>query len=202
MIPAQARERKLVQAPNLRFDLSDSWLYLALFGIVIGFWIWGGSGFFALENFRNILFDTSVIAMLAIGMAYLIIAGHFDLSVGSILIFSSVVAAKVMVALAGSTQEVQAGVYPHATRAILIGFLAAIVAGGVWGAINAYLVVRRGLPSFIVTLGTLGAALSLAQVLSQGANVSYVPPAVQSDFGGRLVLGESPCSCSSPRRRW
>jgi ribose transport system permease protein len=177
-------------APDIRrIDLADSWLYLALAGIVIGFWIWGGSGFFALENFRNILFDTSVIAMLAIGMAYLIIAGHFDLSVGSILIFSSVVAAKVMVALAGSTAEVQAGIYPHQTLAIVVGLLAAVVAGGAWGAVNAYLVVRRRLPSFIVTLGTLGAALSLAQVLSDGANVSYVPPAVQSDFGGRLVLG-------------
>jgi ribose transport system permease protein len=189
VIPAQANERKVVPAPNLKVDLAESWLYLALLGIIVGFWIWGGSGFFALENFRNILFDTSVIAMLAIGMAYLIIAGHFDLSVGSILIFSSVVAAKVMVALAGSTQEVQAGIYPHAALAIIAGILAAIVAGGVWGVINAYLVVRRGLPSFIVTLGTLGAALSLAQVLSKGANVSYVPPAVQSDFGGKLILG-------------
>ena len=189
------RERAATAPPEAagpqrrRFDLSDSWLYLALAGIVVGFWIWGGSGFFALENFRNILFDTSVIAMLAIGMAYLIIAGHFDLSVGSILIFSSVVAAKVMVALAGTTEQVQAGVYPHATLAILVGILAAIVAGAAWGAVNAYLVVRRRLPSFIVTLGTLGAALSLAQVLSNGANVSYVPPAVQTDFGGRLVFG-------------
>jgi ribose transport system permease protein len=172
-----------------RIDISESWLFLALAGIVVGFWIWGGSGFFALENFRNILFDTSVIAMLAIGMAYLIIAGHFDLSVGSILIFSSVVAAKVMVALAGTTQEVQAGIYPHATLAIVAGIGAAIVAGAVWGMVNGYLVVRRGLPSFIVTLGTLGAALSLAQVLSEGANVSYVPPQVQSDFGGRLIAG-------------
>jgi ribose transport system permease protein len=170
-------------------DLADSWLYVALAGIVLGFWIWGGSGFFALENFRNILFDTSVIAMLAIGMAYLIIAGHFDLSVGSILIFSSVVAAKVMVALAGTTAEVQSGIYPHQTIAILAGVLAAILAGAAWGSVNAYLVVRRRLPSFIVTLGTLGAALSLAQVLSDGANVSYVPPAVQSDFGGRLIFG-------------
>ena len=172
-----------------RIDISESWLFLALAGIVVGFWIWGGSGFFALENFRNILFDTSVIAMLAIGMAFLIIAGHFDLSVGSILIFSSVVAAKVMVALAGTTEQVQAGIYPHATRAIILGVLAACVAGAAWGMINGYLVVRRGLPSFIVTLGTLGAALSLAQVLSQGANVSYVPPSVQSDFGGRLIAG-------------
>ena len=104
-----------------------------MLGIVVGFWIWGGSGFFALENFRNILFDTSVIAMLAIGMAYLIIAGHFDLSVGSILIFSSVVAAKVMVALAGSTQEVQ----PASTRTprsrSSLGILAAIVAGAACG---------------------------------------------------------------------
>ena len=172
-----------------RIDISESWLFLALAGIVVGFWIWGGSGFFALENFRNILFDTSVIAMLAIGMAFLIIAGHFDLSVGSILIFSSVVAAKVMVALAGTTEQVQAGIYPHAARAIILGVLAACVAGAAWGMINGYLVVRRGLPSFIVTLGTLGAALSLAQVLSQGANVSYVPPSVQSDFGGRLIAG-------------
>jgi ribose transport system permease protein len=172
-----------------RFDLSQSWLYLALAGIVVGFWIWGGSDFFALENFRNVLFDTSVIAMLAIGMAYLIIAGHFDLSVGSVLIFASVIAAKVMVALAGTTEEVQAGVYPHAGLAIVAGILAAIAAGAAWGAVNGYLVVRRRLPSFIVTLGTLGAALSLAQVLSKGANVSYVPPAVQSEFGGRLVLG-------------
>ena len=98
--------------PRPRIDISESWLFLALLGIIVGFWIWGGSGFFALENFRNILFDTSVIAMLAIGMAFLIIAGHFDLSVGSILIFSSVVAAKVMVALAGTTQQVQAGHLP------------------------------------------------------------------------------------------
>jgi ribose transport system permease protein len=170
-------------------DLTEHWLYIALAGIVVGFWIWGGSGFFALENFRAILFDTSVIAMLAIGMAYLIIAGHFDLSVGSILIFSSVVAAKVMVALAGTTQEVQAGIYPNAAWAIPVGLLCAVLAGGLWGMINGYLVVRRGLPSFIVTLGTLGAALSLAQVLSDGANVSYVPPAVQSSFGGLLIGG-------------
>ena len=121
-MPTQVRERSVTQpqAPGMpgpgRIDISESWLFLALAGIVVGFWIWGGSGFFALENFRNILFDTSVIAMLAIGMAYLIIAGHFDLSVGSILIFSSVVAAKVMVALAGTTEQVQAGIYPHATR--------------------------------------------------------------------------------------
>jgi ribose transport system permease protein len=187
---AQTQEPpRVARTPSVTFDLAESWLYLALLGIVVGFWIWGGGDFFALENFRNILFDTSVIAMLAIGMAYLIIAGHFDLSVGSILIFSSVVAAKVMVALAGTTEQVQNGVFPHATIAILAGIAAAIVAGAAWGLVNGYLVVRRGLPSFIVTLGTLGAALSLAQVLSKGANVSYVPPAVQSDFGGRLVLG-------------
>ncbi|HTE62477.1 MAG TPA: ABC transporter permease [Solirubrobacteraceae bacterium] len=187
--PAALRGMTLGGLRPGRVDLSESWLYLALLGIVVGFWIWGGSGFFALENFRNILFDTSVIAMLAIGMAYLIIAGHFDLSVGSMLIFSSVVAAKVMVALAGTTEQVQAGIYPHATIAIVAGVLAAIVAGAAWGVVNGLLVVKKGLPSFIVTLGTLGAALSLAQVLSQGANISYIPPAVQSSFGGRLVLG-------------
>jgi len=182
--PAAAPRDSLV-----RRLLTTGWIYLALVLIVAAFSVWGGSEFLGWTNFEDILYNSSTIVLLAIGAAFLIIGGQLDLSLGSVLVFSSVVGAKTMVALGGPAEQTAVGVYTHTGRAIAVGIVVAVVAGGLWGLVNGLLVTKLGVPSFIVTLGTLGMALGLAQVITDGANVSNLPPELQSDIGARTVAG-------------
>jgi len=100
-------------------------------------------------------------------------------------VFSEVIAAKLIVAMAGSAT---AG-YPHALVAILAGTLVAILVGVAWGTLNGVLVTRLKIPSFIITLGTLGMALGLAQVITAGTDVTGLPPQMITDLGMKQVAG-------------
>jgi ribose transport system permease protein len=169
--------------------LTTGWIYLALGLIVLAFSIWGGSAFLAVTNFKDILYNSSEIVLLAVGVAFLIIAGHLDLSLGSVLVFASVVGAKTMGALSGSAAQTAVGIYPHAGVGIAVGIVVCVLAGTAWGLFNGLCVTRLKMPSFIVTLGSLGMALGLAEVITRGTNVSTVPPQIQSDLGAREVAG-------------
>jgi ribose transport system permease protein len=144
-----------------------------------------GGQFFNVSNFRDIVFNASGTMLLAVGAAYLIIGGQLDLSIGSVLVFSEVIAAKVVVAMSGSA----AAGYPGATGAIVVGFAVAIGIGAAWGLLNGVLVTKLKIPSFIVTLGTLGMALGLAQVITHGADVTGLPTQMVNDIGLKQLLG-------------
>lgn len=176
-------------SPAIRF-LTRNFIFVALVLIVVIFSIVSPPGsFLSFVNFRNILLDAASLSLLAVGMTFVIIARQIDLAVGSILIFSSVIAALTCVALAGTPQEVAAGIYPNLALGLTAGIAAGVLAGAFWGYINGVLVARANIPSFVVTLGTLACALGLAQIISGGVNVRYVPLEVQSWFGGRIVFG-------------
>jgi ribose transport system permease protein len=165
--------------------VTGNWVFLALVVLVAAFSVLAGDTFFNVDNFRNILFNASGTMLLAVGTAYLIIGGQMDLSVGSVLVFSEVIAAKVIVALAGSPADH----YPNATVAIVVGIAVSIAIGAGWGLLNGVLVTRLKIPSFIITLGTLGMALGLAQVITKGTDVTGLPPQMVTDLGMRQVLG-------------
>jgi ribose transport system permease protein len=170
--------------------LSRNFIFVILLAIIVCFALVSRPGtFLSFVNFRNILLDAASLSLLALGMTFVIIARQIDLSVGAVLIFSSVVGALVCVNLSGTPTEVSQGVYPNLGLGLLAGTLAAIACGAVWGWINGVLVARMRIPSFVVTLGTLAAALGLAQIISGGVNVRYVPLEVQSWFGGRIAFG-------------
>ena len=122
-------------------------------------------------------------------MTFVIVARQIDLSVGAVLIFASVVGSLVCVNVAGSAEEVARGVYPHLAFGLAAGAAASVFSGALWGWMNGTPVTYAKIPSFVVTLGTLAAALGLAQIISGGVNVRYVPLEVQSWFGGRIVWG-------------
>jgi ribose transport system permease protein len=174
-------------ARRLLMTLTSNWVFLALIVLIAFFSIKAGSIFFDTTNFRNIAQNASGTMLLAVGTAFLIIGGQLDLSIGSVLVFSEVVGAKVTVNLAGTPNS--SGAYPHPFLGIAVGILVAIGCGAAWGLLNGVLVTRLKIPSFIVTLGGLGAALGLAQVITKGADITGVPPQMNTDLGSKQVLG-------------
>ncbi|HEX5113582.1 MAG TPA: ABC transporter permease [Pseudonocardiaceae bacterium] len=178
--PTRGRMRQVLTT------LTGNWVFLALIVLIVVFTVDSGSTFFAVSNFRNILLNASDTMLLAVGSAYLIIGGQLDLSIGSVLVFSQVIGAKVVVAVSGTPVG---GVFPHALLGIAAGIVASVVVGAAWGLLNGVLVTRLRIPSFIVTLGTLGMALGLAQVITAGRDVTGLPPQIATGLGFRQVLG-------------
>jgi ribose transport system permease protein len=177
------RLRKLVGTPVLWVALIDVALIL-LFGLISPDHV-----FFNASNFTNMALAAAQTILLAAAVALLIGAGELDISLGSNLVLSSVVGAKVCVSLGGSATQVAAGEYPHLTIALVAGVLAAIATGTIFGLVNGLLVTRAGINSFITTLGTLGIGLGLALVIANGNDVPFVPPQLQSGFGLAEVAG-------------
>ena len=144
------------------------------------------------SNFQNMALSASVVMLLAVGMTFVLGAGEFDLSIGANVMLSSVVAAKVMTAVAGTFDEVRLGVYPNLGLGILAGVLAGIATGAAFGLVNGLVTTRLRLSSFIVTLATMGVGTGLAFVLSGGVNVPFVPRVIQTGFGALRLEGLVP----------
>jgi hypothetical protein len=161
-----ARQRYLSQ-------ITKSFTLLILFVIMIVFSLYGGTSFFNARNLNDIIIDSSQLVVLSVGMTFVIIAAGIDLFVGSVLILSSVVAAKVTIALSGTPQDIANFQFPTQHIGIPVGLLARVATGLLCGIFNGVLITRLRVPAFIVTLGMLGIALGLGQEYSNNdANVA------------------------------
>jgi ribose transport system permease protein len=168
--------------------ISKSFTLLILFAIALIFSLYGGTSFFNARNFNDIIIDSSQLVVLSVGMTFVIISAGIDLSVGSVLILSSVVAAQVTIALSGTPQDIANFEFPTQHIGIPIGLMAGVATGLLCGIANGLLITRLQVPAFIVTLGMLGIALGLGQLLSGGTSVPNVPPAVQTEIGLRELV--------------
>ncbi|MGY1692888.1 ABC transporter permease [Geodermatophilus sp. SYSU D00697] len=137
--------------------------------------------FLSINNFRNIVVNVSILAIIGVAMTFIIITGGIDLSVGSVLVFSGVVAAQTMQALGGQGVGVS-----------LLGALIACVSGTLWGLLNGVLVAKAKVPPLIVTLGTLGMALGGAQILTGGIDVRGAPTVLTDTIGFGRLFGQIP----------
>ncbi|GAA5149738.1 ABC transporter permease [Microbacterium pseudoresistens] len=149
----------------------------ALILLVVVFAIINGQPFLSTANVRNMFLAGSIMLILAVGVTYVIITAGFDLSVGSVLVFSGVVSMIVMRQVGGD-----------GWTTALIGLAVAVACGLVLGWVNGLLVAYAELNPIIVTLGMFGAALGLAQVATGGQDLSGMPAAM-SQFGVGRVLG-------------
>ena len=123
-------------------------------------------------NLVNILKQASINGILAFGMMFVIIAGGFDMSVGSTVAFTGVLAA-----MLGQ------GEYP-----LIVPLIVAMIAGLAVGVVNGVGVAVGDLPPFIMTLGTMTAVRGLALLISNGKPVigisaEYKAVAASSLFG-------------------
>ena len=121
------------------------------------------------KNLYNITRNVTFVAIIALGMTMVIITGGIDLSVGSVLCLCSMVLAVTM----------------HAGYSIEVGIAASIGTALVVGAFNGVLIAYLGFPPFVVTLGMLSIARSLAMVASNNTVVFQFGP----DHDKLLALG-------------
>jgi len=132
-------------------------------------------------NLLNIANRIVIIAVIAIGMTMVIIAGGIDLSVGSLVALSAVICARLI------HDRFAAG---HAgSVTLLIGTLAAVGVAAAVGAWNGAFISYFRIPSFIVTLATMLAADGLAFIVTRGETVSTQPASIGWLMGGRSLLG-------------
>ena len=107
--------------------------------IIIFFGVLSRPGtFLTLDNFMNILLNSSQMVILAIGLTFVIASGHMDLSVGMTLILTSIIGAKVFKAVASTPELLAVGEYPHLGAGIICGIGAALICGALCGALNAF----------------------------------------------------------------
>jgi len=125
--------------------------------------------FFTVSNLTAVALQSSINAIIAVGMTLVIISAGIDLSVGSIAGLASVVAATVMQG-----------------HGIVMGIVAGVVVGLVTGAINGTLIARVGLAPFIVTLGTLTLYRGAALVFTNGQPIYGISEEFRSIFAGSI----------------
>jgi ribose transport system permease protein len=128
------------------------------------------------KNIFNITRNVTFTAIIALGMTMVIIIGGIDLSVGSVLCLASMVLAVTM----------------HAGFGLEVGIAAAVITSLAVGAFNGVMIAYLGFPPFVVTLGMLSIARSLAMVASNNTVVFEFGPdhARLLDLGGGAwVLG-------------
>jgi ribose transport system permease protein len=123
--------------------------------------------FLSPNNIATILRAMSFVGVIALGQVFLMVSGEFDLSVGATAGLAAIVCSSLMVSW-------NWGIFP----AVLAGLLT----GAVVGLVNAFVVLKMGVPAFIATLGMMNIAKGLNYLISKGYSIYPLPEAI-NNFG-------------------
>lgn len=145
------------QKRNVKALLSEYFIFVIFLVLVIALTCLKPS-FIQPSNLVNILKQASINGILSFGMMFVIIAGGFDMSVGSTVAFAGILAA-----MLGQGQ------FP-----LFVPLIVALIAGLAVGIVNGVGVAVGDLPPFIMTLGTMTAVRGLALLISNGKPVTGI----------------------------
>ncbi len=177
--PTNETQAKPDIARFIKANMRDYALLLALLVIMVFFQFTTNGTVFKPVNMTNIILQNSYIVVMALGMLLIIVAGHIDLSVGSVSGFVGAVAAVLMV-----TYKLD----------IISSVLICIALGALIGAVQGYFTAYHKIPAFIVTLAGMLVFKGLALTVLGGASVGPFPKSFQllssgfvpDVFGGSL----------------
>ncbi len=122
--------------------------------------------FLSQSNLTNVLRQVVVVGLLGCGVTFIIILGHIDVSLGSVVALTGTIAASVM----------------QITQNLLLAVLAGIVVGIVVGAINGFVITFFNIPAFIMTLATT--------TVARGAILIYTGGMPVSNLGNFKIIGQ------------
>ncbi|EYT80907.1 sugar ABC transporter permease [Streptomyces sp. Tu 6176] len=156
---------------GLRRNMRQYGMLIALGLIVVLFEIWTDGDLLLPRNVSNLVLQNSHILILAIGMMLVIIAGHIDLSVGSLTAFVGAVAAVLTVS-------------HHLAWPVAV--VLCLLVGAAAGSLQGFLIAYLGIPSFIVTLAGMLLFRGLTEILLKGQTLGPFPDGVQKFGNGFL----------------
>jgi simple sugar transport system permease protein len=153
--------------------------FIGLVAVFVFFSVFGGADFMSASGAASWLNVAAELGIVALPVGLLMIAGHLDLSVGSVIPASSMAVAIV------------SGLYD---APIVVGVIAALGLGLAVGFVNGYLVIRTNLPSFVVTLATLfavaGLTLGFSIILAGSTSVALEAGPIAKQILGEFVGGK------------
>ncbi len=161
---AVAAEPRGLHAGFLKNNLREYGMLISLVAIMVLFQVLTDGTLLRPLNLTNLLLQNSYVVIMALGMLLVIVAGHIDLSVGSVCGFIGALAAVLMV-------EYEWHFVPTA--------IVSILAGALIGAAQGWFVAFRKIPSFIVTLAGMLVFKGLTLALLAGQSVGPFPEAFQ-----------------------
>ncbi|MGW0337954.1 multiple monosaccharide ABC transporter permease [Streptomyces sp. NPDC003011] len=149
---------------GMRRNMRQYGMLFALGLIVVLFAVWTNGDLLLPRNVSNLVLQNSYILILAIGMMLVIIAGHIDLSVGSLTAFVGAVGAVLMV---------------NHDIAWPVALVMCLAIGAAAGAAQGFLIAYLGIPSFIVTLAGMLTFRGLTEIFLEGQTIGPFPEGLQ-----------------------
>ena len=166
---------------NLKPILSKYGIAFILVGMVIIMTILKPESFPSGNNILNILNQSAIVGVMALGMTLVIISKGIDLSVGSVLALAGTVAASL-----AQTREATIQVFENlGPQPIIVPILAAVGIGALSGMISGSLIAFTGIPAFISTLGMMTVARGVVFLYTQGQPVSKLSEGILF-FGSKV----------------
>ncbi|MER5736488.1 multiple monosaccharide ABC transporter permease [Streptomyces sp. NPDC002262] len=156
---------------GVRRNMRQYGMLFALGLIVLLFQVWTGGDLLLPRNVSNLVLQNSYILVLAIGMMIVIVSGHIDLSVGSLMALVGGVGAVLMVE-------------HHVSWPVAV--LLTLLLGAVAGALQGFFVAYVGIPSFIVTLAGMLLFRGLTEIFLKGQTLGPFPEGLQKVANGFL----------------
>ena len=129
-------------------------------------------GFLTVDNLSNLVRQTAVYGIVALGMTFVIISGGIDLSVGSVVGFSGIVVAMMM----------------RGGYSISLSIALSIIVSVCFGLLNGVMIYDGKVPPFIATLGTMAILRGVTMLISNAAMIAGLPKAFLN-FSQKTILG-------------
>lgn len=170
-----------IESPKISIQWKSFRSVFALIAIMAALAILTEGTFLSPRNLTNLTRQVSINGILAIGMTYVILIGGIDLSVGSVVALSGVVAGVLQVNLGWAHWSGYQGVL-----GTLLCILASTGVGLACGVFNGWLITRHRIAPFIITLGMMVIARGMALIFSNGAAIA--PLSDQFDWIGQGYL--------------
>src|SRR5579875_497304 len=160
---------------------NESWTLIALIIIMAFFTAKASSGTFLTANDLSLIAqNASPLLIMAVGQTFVILTAGIDLSVGSVLVLSSVVSDEYYL-------------HHHLATAgwgtVLIGAVIGIAVAAAWGTLQGFLVAKAKIPPLIATLGGYGAALGVSYLITGGVDLAAPPKPLNNTIGSGSVAG-------------
>ncbi|MFM8221677.1 MAG: ABC transporter permease, partial [Planctomycetaceae bacterium] len=160
-----------------RRDFSD-WAPVITLGVLVLFFGMLTQNFFSLNTLENVLKQGSVLAIVSVGLTFVLLCGEIDLSVGMVALWTACLCGVMWesswVAGPGGKQHAAVG-WPTLLAVLVIPLLTSLA----FGLLSGTLTVLSRLPSFIITLSMMNIAVGLARYLTRSEK--FAPPKLLID---------------------